>query len=111
MTFQARQGDVFVRQVPARDLAGVTIGDRTDVVLASGEVSGHAHRVVPAVKGRDDYPTAQCVEGPDGRRYLLVEQACMLTHEEHGPIAIQPGCYRVTVQREYTPEGLRNVLD
>ena len=116
MIFQARQGDVFVMRIPMRARAAAEpVGiDQTHIVLAYGETTGHAHRVIPAVaatrEGRN-YPPVQAFEEPDGQRYLIVDEACVLTHEEHGPIAIEPGCYRVVIQREYTPEGVRSVRD
>ncbi len=111
MTFQVRQGDVFLRQISRRTGSGALISDHTEVILAVGEATGHAHKVVWGGSVQDDDPAAQLFEEPDGQRYLIVEQACVLKHEEHGPIAIEPGCYRVIIQREYEPEGSRNVLD
>jgi hypothetical protein len=32
-------------------------------------------------------------------------------HEEHQPITLEPGIYRVWQQREYTPEAIRRVVD
>jgi len=34
-----------------------------------------------------------------------------VVHEEHGPISLEPGTYRVWIQREYSPEAIRRVLD
>ena len=56
-------------------------------------------------------PPAQLFDAPDGTRFLLVHQPCVLTHQEHAPIALAPGAYRVTRQREYTPEAIRTVAD
>ena len=39
----------------------------------------------------------------DIERYLRLTAAATLQHEEHGPIAIAPGTYRVVIQREYVP--------
>jgi hypothetical protein len=115
MTFQARQGDVLVQQVPMRTWVGPTVGEQGRVVLAAGTESGQAHEVVAAAgaaaEGANALPASHLFEEPDGRRYLIVERACLLMHAEHAPIAVAPGCYRVTIQREYDPEGLRNVLD
>jgi hypothetical protein len=58
-----------------------------------------------------DLPPAQLFEEPDGTRYLFVERACVLTHQEHAAIPLAPGIYRVSRQREYQPEGLRTVAD
>ena len=34
-----------------------------------------------------------------------------LTHDEHGPITLEPGVYKVRIQREYSPEAIHNVAD
>ena len=111
MLFQARQGDVLVQQVPNRRRTGRSVSERGRVILAHGELTGHAHEVIAAVPDVDDHPAAQIFEEPDGARFLFVERACLLIHEEHRPIAVPPGCFRVITQREYRPEGIRDVLD
>jgi predicted transcriptional regulator len=102
-----------------RARVGTTVSDQGRVVLAAGTESGHAHEVVAAAAAAADAaagdadarPAAQLFEEPDGKRYLVVERTCVLMHAEHAPIAVAPGCYRVTIQREYEPEGIRYVLD
>ena len=107
---QARQGDVFVEKV--RSVKGQPV--KTDrVILAYGEVTGHCHEVVAVDPCTDTetMPSAQLFEEPDGARYLLVERACQIVHQEHGTIPLAPGAYRVTRQREYTPSEIRQVVD
>jgi hypothetical protein len=99
------------------------------IILAHGESTGHAHEVVGAGPELNGIPPAQFFEEPGGRRVLLVEKACVLTHQEHGAIALDPahpqqvrqgdvlltpigdGAWEVTRQREYSPEAIRNVAD
>jgi len=99
-----RQGDVLLVPVPEIP-ADATPGRREQgrIVLAHGEATGHAHAIAD--------PDAEILE--DGAiRYLRVgDRGAALTHEEHGPIQLPPGTYRVVIQREYTPEGNRNVRD
>ena len=103
-----RQGDVLLVRIgdlPA-DAAPCTVPG--DVVLAYGEVTGHAHRldpttVKPFAKGGSWSPTAE--------RFIQAMEGAQLTHEEHATIALPPGNYRVVQQREYHPEELRNVSD
>ena len=100
-----RQGDVLIQRV-AKLPAKLTAIPREDgkVVLAHGEVTGHSHAIAEAgVKfGRDD----------SGATYLEIADAlAMLTHQEHGTIELPQGAYRVTRQREYSPEAIRNVAD
>lgn len=108
---QFRQGDVFVEQVRMRPREGRQATDKGHVIVAYGEVTGHAHEVLAADPVADAPPAAQLFEEPDGTRYLFVKRACVLTHQEHGPIKLVPGCYRVGRQREYSPEEIRAVAD
>lgn len=102
---QFRQGDVLIERVTeipsnARRVAP----ENSRIVLAHGEVTGHAHAIA-------DIEHVSLVEVDDGIRYLDVQIEAFLRHEEHAPIEIPPGQYRVTLQREYTPEEIRNVAD
>ena len=100
---QFRQGDVLitrVRAIPAR--AKQVARDKGRVVLAYGEVTGHAHAIVE--------PEALLFDDA-GEFYLRADGAVVLRHEEHAPINLDKGVYKVTRQREYTPEAIRNVAD
>lgn len=93
-----RHGDVVLTAVESRPTEAKEI---KELVLAYGEVTGHAHRV----KGN-----ASLWEF-GGERFLVVEDEATLTHEEHKSIELDRGVYRVTIQREYEPDGWRNVQD
>lgn len=104
-----RQGDVLV--VPCHPEIIPT--DATDVprengrlILAHGEATGHAHAIV---EESADLVTA----GQAAELFLLVHGLghVNLVHDEHDTLTIAPGAYRVVRQREYSPEGLRNVAD
>ncbi len=101
-----RQGDVMVRAVASLP-AGLTEvpRDAGRVVLAYGEVTGHAHAI------RQSSAKLFMAEDP-GRRFLVIDgEAAELRHEEHGTIALAPGHYEVVIQREYSPEEIRQVQD
>lgn len=105
---QFRQGDVFIEQVKKQDEAKLTpiSPDNKRVILAYGEVTGHAHAI--------DFNDAVLFEVPGStppRRMLKVVKDTVLKHEEHGPIQLPIGWFEVKLQREYTPEAVRNVLD
>ena len=109
-----RQGDVLVK--PTRRRVSVNakpVSDRGRIILAYGEVTGHAHEVVPATRvvNADPVPAMQLFEEPDGTRLLVVKGPAELRHEEHGTLAIAPGSYEVIRQREYSPTAIRNVAD
>jgi hypothetical protein len=96
-----RHGDVLVADVPAVPPGAQR---RPDLVLAYGEMTGHSHRVVPA--------DAAELYDHEGLLYLRVTAArATLLHEEHGPIELREGSYRVWRQREYTPREIRVVVD
>lgn len=96
-----RQGDVLVVGAQALPKTATRM-DRC--VLALGEVTGHAHQI---------HEQAFLWVDTDGTKYVEVYgQEAVLQHEEHGPIVLAgPAIYRVTIQREYTPEEIRYVAD
>lgn len=95
---QVRQGDVLLVEVEAAPGDATSVArDAGRIVLASGEVTGHAHAIHAAA--------ARLVARGDDR-YLVADGPVTLEHEEHGPIAVEPGTYRVAIQREYVPAEL-----
>jgi hypothetical protein len=109
-----RQGDVCI--VPLDELgrmvdfAALTPVERDNgrVVLAYGEVTGHAH----AIADNDVELFAPGEATVLAERYLRVGSAgAVLVHEEHAPIELPAGDYEVRHQREYSPESLQRVLD
>ena len=100
---QYRQGDVLL--VPVNEIPNGSISEASDgsrVVLAYGEVTGHAHAI-------DSTLAATFQHGQE--RFLKVEPGAILRHEEHSPLNLAPGAYRVIIQREYEPSGWRRVAD
>ncbi|MFE1783511.1 hypothetical protein ACFW9F_13180 [Streptomyces sp. NPDC059506] len=106
-----RQGDVLIvpvtgEQLPegAGDLPQQPRDPRGRLVLALGEVTGHAHAVVgPGALRREP--------GPFGAAWLHLPDGGRVVHEEHAPIPLPKGWYRVVRQREYTPGAVRVVAD
>jgi hypothetical protein len=107
--FIVRQGDVIVQRVS--DLpAGATLEkDANKVVLAYGEVTGHHHRFDDVLA--DPQSPRVRLWSAGAERYIQVLEASALTHEEHAPITLEPGVYKVTIQRQYSPEAIRHVTD
>lgn len=106
---QYRQGDVLLELVDVQlpcDAQRVK-RDRGRVVLAYGEVTGHAHAITDA--GAELFQ--RLVEDGMEERFLRVESEVALEHEEHGTITIPPGLYRQVPQNEYTPAEIRRVAD
>lgn len=121
-----RQGDVLIVMVSAL-AAGVTKRPRESgrVVLAHGEVTGHAH----AIERRDvvhyDAPNAEKaaeqlladagfkfeVSAENAPSFLEIPTGAEVVHEEHGTVVLPAGNAVVLRQREYAPEAIRQVAD
>lgn len=125
---QLRQGDVQIQQVsklPEGCTEVAPEGGR--IVLAHGEVTGHAHAIYDHLeKAPRDMPGAadEIAEAAiarvqsrarllvaNGERYLEVRETVTLRHEEHTQHTIPPGIYHLPRQMEYQPTELRRVAD
>ena len=104
-----RQGDVLVVPIEESELPTDLIPAPRDrsgrLVLAYGEATGHAH--VASGEGL----RLLCLPDDLQSMFLHVKQHGRITHEEHGPIALPSGYYRVIRQREYVPGSIRPVAD
>ena len=96
-----RQGDVFIASVPSLPRGAKP---RPGGVLVEGELTGHSHRVA-------DLRTAEVLQDGDRLFLRVLADAATIVHQEHGPITLSRGTYRVWGQREYSPEAIRRVLD
>jgi len=104
---QYRQGDVMLVRcdaIPAEAVRRARENGR--VILAHGEVTGHAHAVLTDAEAVEAF-----LADLDGETYLSAAAGATIGHEEHGTITLPPGVYRVVRQREYTPTEIRNVED
>ncbi len=99
-----RQGDVLIVSV-ASIPTGATPVPREDgrVVLAHGEVTGHAHALMER--------NVNMVEKGMRRFLEITGGGASVVHEEHGTIRLDAGQYEVIRQREYSPSEIRNVAD
>lgn len=96
-----RHGDVLVETIKA--IPG-DVRRLHHLVLAEGELTGHSHRVLE----RD---AAVLHQSNHGRYLSVTADSATLVHQEHGPISLPHGFYRVWQQREYTPRDIRTVRD
>ena len=106
---QVRQGDLLIEQI---DGPLPKYGKQTDcdnIVLAYGEVTGHAHRIASpgALLFVADRPTTS----GNVMSFFSLKEPAELTHEEHAPIKLPAGNFRVVRQREYDPRLDRTVVD
>lgn len=96
-----RHGDVLI--APAAELPG-TARRRPGSVLAYGEVTGHSHRFA-------DSSAVELWEHGGQLFVRVVADAATVVHEEHHPLTLPQGVYRVWMQLEYTPGAIRTVVD
>ena len=92
-----RHGDVFIAAVKSIP------GDarmRPQPVLAYGELTGHSHRI-------EDPDAAQMYESGATLFLDIKADSATVVHQEHKPITLPRGFYRVWQQREYAPRELR----
>lgn len=96
-----RHGDVLIAAV---DAVPAEAKKRPRCVLAEGEITGHSHRIA-------EIGAAELFSfGAD--LYLSVKgEHATVVHEEHAPIRLSRGVYRVWRQREYSPAEIRTIRD
>jgi hypothetical protein len=103
MTKQIRQGDVYLEWIGEVVPEGaVKQKNKGRIVLAWGEVTGHAHAIATKHATRYEW---------EGNTLVEIKVTSKLVHEEHSAITLEPGVWQKTQQRQYTPEGIRNVTD
>ncbi len=94
-----RQGDVLIISSDT----SVSCTKLPHLTLAEGEVTGHRHRI--------SHGEAELFDR-NGVLYLKVlSPTALLTHEEHAEVTIPQGNWEIRIQREYVPEGWRDVAD
>lgn len=98
-----RQGDVCLIPIASLPDGVKAVESKGRVVLAYGEVTGHAHAIYEPAKVR--------LWDAGAERFLQVLERCELRHEEHSPAVIEPGIYHLPQQVEYTPAELVRVTD
>lgn len=104
---QIAQGDLLIEKIETIPENLTAVKSEDNHVLAHSE-TGH-HHIVSAEKV-NYYPANDEFFG-----YLDVKQEAQIIHlrgfDTHAPINLKEGKYKVTRQREYTPQGYRRVLD
>lgn len=117
-TFLVRQGDVLIQRIDGAmpKLGEPVPRDKGRIVLAYGEVTGHAHAIASReaelfLLAPDNTSDGDAAWRAAQRILTIAGKGATLKHEEHAPIKLPPGNYRVVRQREYSPEELRVVAD
>jgi hypothetical protein len=96
-----RHGDVMIASIKKLPSG---CERKPHVILARGEVTGHSHRIEPN-------SSAVLFESGNETFLQVTESGANVIHEEHKPIELPPGLYRVWRQREYSPREIRVIRD
>lgn len=97
-----RQGDILFEKIDEVDKSKQKLDTKT---VALGEITGHSHsfekqsQVLLSKRADEDVPTQLVV---------LDESGAQLTHQEHLPIQIPKGVYRIRREQSYNP-FLKNI--
>lgn len=115
-----RQGDVLYHPIKSLPKGCVAVPlNAGRIVLAYGEVTGHAHAIdLRHLSDRADeiaqaaIARARLWQAPNGDRYLEVKEPLALSHEEHSTHLLAPGIYELPIQVAHDVEhGPRQVAD
>ena len=94
-----RQGDILfvkIEKIPER------MKVKQDNIIAEGEATGHKHLLVDGLLYQDERD----------RLFVNVEhEIATIIHNEHKPVTLPKGNYKVVRQREYEPKNWRIVSD
>jgi hypothetical protein len=85
-----QQGDVLIMKV--KEIPADAVPKPGPVVLAEGETTGHAHRI--------ESDKAQLYT-MGNILFLNVLAPVVVKHEEHKPVTVEPGQYRIGRVQEY----------
>lgn len=110
------QGDVLIRRVATLPQGGKVVPAVDGRVVVTHSETGHDHVMVLDKPRRGAKPAVVMYAADNPLvAWLEVNRPTALTHlrphDTHEPIMFGPGIYEVRRQREYTPEGWRQVQD
>jgi len=100
------QGDILVERVGDVEISGHVIERVTDgsAVVAGGEKAGHFHTVIGSVTLFRDDALARDIPAGLYTLHLQIHSArARLQHDEHAPITLTRGSYRLRRQRQLEP--------
>lgn len=106
-TIHYRQGDVLIERIDSMPINCKPVKrDNGRVILAYGEVTGHAHAIT------DEHVDLFETAAEAGVTFMEVKEAlAALKHDEHDTIALPAGTYRVSIQKEYVARAIQNTRD
>jgi hypothetical protein len=85
---------------------------RTEQLVAEGELTGHSHRVRGLVNFFRDDGLARDIPNDLYVGHLSVKRTkAEVLHEEHLPLTLQPGVWRIRRQRQMDPQDVAAIAD
>lgn len=101
------QGDVTFHAVTSFPKGAKVLTHDGSFVLRLGETTGHKHVITESA------PNTMRIVEHNGKHYIELSAPATVTHEEHGPIILSPGKYRVSHEREkdWFSLAIRQVID
>jgi len=108
------QGDLLLERVDDVAPSGMVTenAEGAPLVLAEGEESGHRHAIGERVTMFQDEKLARDIPAGLYIGHVQVSSAyARVTHDEHAPITLPRGTYRVRRQRELGPLDVRVLAD
>jgi hypothetical protein len=111
-----RQGDVLIEAIAKIPTKVIKQKKSANIILAHGTATGHHHTLetkspVKWFKEGVIPSTSAKASTLAGEVYVSLPSGGQVTHQEHNTIKLPKGDYRITRQREYSPEAIRNVAD
>jgi hypothetical protein len=103
------QGDILIERVDDAPVTGCVIHaiDDGSAVIAQGEATGHHHRIFGSVTlYRDDALAREIPRDLYVGHVRIDSLTAQVEHEEHAPIALEQGTYRVRRQRQLEPTDI-----
>tara|TARA_R100001594_G_scaffold132891_1_gene173317 strand:+ start:493 stop:867 length:375 start_codon:yes stop_codon:yes gene_type:complete len=112
MQTKYQQGDVIMRRInDDYDIAEENKsmkklgGNNKSAVLALGEVTGHSHQIKPVdgvlVHTFNQHNSYLNRTSPEASFMEIAGEGAVLTHEEHNPVELPPGKYKINIVRQF----------
>lgn len=114
MTEIFAQGDLLLERVPDVTPSGTVVEnpEGAAMVLLEGEQTGHCHAVRERVtRFRDERLARDIPAGLYIGHVKVSTDYARVTHDEHAPLTLPRGTYRVRRQRELGPRDARILAD
>lgn len=106
------QGDLLFERVPDLPVTGMVLDAEPDgrLLLAEGELTGHRHMLLGSAAMFRDDSLARDIPGGLYVGHLKVDRA-EVHHDEHAPLTLPQGTFRVRRQRQLEPRHAQLIAD